>query len=148
MKTQDMFDKYLKIKALRKTRERESILKVICGIKGHFDADLIIAKANTAGEKLSRASVYRNIAVLSSAGIINECIRKDGRAVYERTEGSAHHDHLICTQCGKIIEFRDKTIEEHQKLVTDRFDFTMQDHRLVIRGTCKECKREADHAII
>jgi len=141
MGTKDAFDRYLKEKSLRKTKEREAILGLICGLKGHFDADSITSLAANKGEKLSRASVYRNIAVLSDAGVITESIRKDGRAVYELTENRQHHDHLICVKCGKILEFRDNTIEKHQEMIAKKFGFLMQQHRLEIKGICSSCKR-------
>lgn len=141
MRTPDIFDSYLKEKSLRKTRERDVIIRLLCGIRGHFDADSVLAAAKQKGEKLSRASVYRNINVLSKAGVITESIRRDGRAVYELTEDRTHHDHLICVKCGKILEFTDNTIEKHQEMIAKKFGFQMQSHRLEIKGICSACKR-------
>ncbi len=141
MKPKEIFDSYLKKKSLRKTKERDVILELICGIKGHFDADSINALAAKKGEKLSRASVYRNISVLTDAGVITESIRKDGRAVYELNEDREHHDHLICLKCGRILEFTDNTIEKHQEMIAKKFGFVMQQHRLEIKGICSDCKR-------
>lgn len=62
-----------------------------------------------------------------------------GQALYEVTNQGQHHDHLICTECGEIIEFEDERIEELQSKVAKEHNFTIRDHRLEIYGRCAKC---------
>jgi Fur family ferric uptake transcriptional regulator len=121
------------------TKERTLLLKMIKDYNTHFDADELHDYIIKKGEKLSRATIYRSLALFAESGIINQTIRKRGRAVYELALGQKHHDHLICIKCGNIIEFIDIDIEELQNKVCKEYDFKPTEHTLSIKGYCKEC---------
>ncbi len=132
----------IKNKNINFTSERKLILQIIQDYNTHFDAeelhDYIIKK----GEKLSRATIYRSLALFTEGGIIKQTIRKQGRAVYELVLGQNHHDHLICIKCGNIIEFVNPDIEELQNTVCEKYDFKPVEHTLSIKGLCKECLKK------
>jgi Fur family ferric uptake transcriptional regulator len=131
---------YLASKGYKKTKERDLILRLISSTKGHFDAEKLYANAMRMNIPASRASIYRSLVLFKQAGIINESIRQDGKAVYEVSTGRAHHDHLICVKCGKIEEFSDNVIEKHQEQICGKYGFLIQEHRLEIKGICKNCR--------
>jgi Fur family transcriptional regulator, ferric uptake regulator len=126
-------------KNFKLTQERLLLLKIIKEYNTHFDADELHEYTIRKGEKLSRATIYRTLALFNKNGIIKQTIRKKGRAVYELVLGQEHHDHLICIKCGKIIEFIDTNIEELQKKVCIKYGFKPKEHTLSIRGYCKDC---------
>ena len=124
---------------IKLTNERLLLLKIIKEYNTHFDADELHDYIIKKGDKLSRATVYRALALFKDSGIIKQTIRKKGRAVYELILGQKHHDHLICIKCGKIIEFIDSEIEELQNKVCDKYNFKPEEHSLSIKGYCKDC---------
>lgn len=86
------------------------------------------------------ATVYRVLTQFEAAGLVNRHHFEGGHSVFELNEGG-HHDHIVCNQCGKIIEFVDETIEKCQKSVADKEGFEIRDHSLIIYGDClrKDC---------
>jgi Fur family ferric uptake transcriptional regulator len=131
---------FLEKNGLKKTKERDNILGLMASIKEHFDADKIYEQALRTGISASRASIYRTILLFKDAGILNESIRKDGKAVYELSSDKAHHDHMICIKCGKIEEFSDDVIEKHQEKICGKYGFQITEHRLEIKGICRKCR--------
>lgn len=128
-----------KNKNIKLTNERLLLLKIIKEYNTHFDADQLHGHIIKKGEKLSRATIYRTLALFKESGIIKQTIRKKSRAVYELTLGQKHHDHLICIKCGKIIEFINTGIEDLQNKVCSKYGFKPQEHTLSIKGVCKDC---------
>jgi Fur family ferric uptake transcriptional regulator len=139
----DAFKKYLKSKELKFTKERETILDEILSHKGHFDLEEIYLGLRDKGSKVSRASIYRTVPLLVESGILEEVQRTDKHAHYELTYGSSHHDHMLCTECGKVIEFYSPSIEKLQDSLCRSRGFKGTSHTLEIRGVCKECRAKA-----
>jgi Fur family ferric uptake transcriptional regulator len=140
-KQETVFREYLRKNGLRYTPERKIVLKAILSIGGHFDVDALYDWLKQNDKTLSKATVYRTMPLFLEIGFVKESLRSQGRAQYELTFGHEHHDHLICLGCGKIIEFKDDRIEELQELVCKKYEFHTIDHRLAIRGYCKECRK-------
>ncbi|MBU0994925.1 MAG: transcriptional repressor [Proteobacteria bacterium] len=141
IRAEKIFKDFLVTRGLRYTQARRKILKEVFSLQNHFEADDIVQKLRSKGEKVSIASVYRTIPLLIDAGIIikNPCEHMNARL--EPVFGQQHHDHLICVKCKKIIEFRDNKIEQRQKKVAQQHGFEMEEHRLVIRGYCGDCQQ-------
>jgi Fur family ferric uptake transcriptional regulator len=138
-KAEKKFREHLKREGLKSTPERMVILREVLSAKKHFNADELYESIHRYNEKVSRATVYRTIPLLVECGIIIETLRCQGRVSYERIFGSEHHDHMVCLGCGKIIEFKDDRLEELQTQICERYEFKQVEHRLGIRGYCKEC---------
>ena len=130
----------LKEKKLKFTPQREMVFKAIFENEGHFSPEelhQLIKEANP-DARVGIATVYRTLSVLEEARLIDSIsFGKEGKK-YE-IGFKKHHDHLICIECGKIIEFFDEIIEKRQEEVAKKFDFKMQDHSMKIVGICKEC---------
>ncbi|MCK4284157.1 MAG: transcriptional repressor [Candidatus Brocadiae bacterium] len=131
---------YLARYGLRWTSQRQHVLEGVLRRSRHFDAEELYESLRAAGKGISRATVYRALGHLRDAGLVREVLQCRGRASYEAVYGQEHHDHMLCTECGKVIEFRDERIEELQRRICRRYGFDAQEHRLGIRGVCRECR--------
>ena len=87
---------------------------------------------------VSRATVYRTLNILKEMGLVNEVIKYRNKTIYEISL-KQHHDHLICTKCGSIIEFSEEEIEKLQDKICKEYGFKPETHRLEIFGICKNC---------
>ncbi len=135
-----IFTDFLKIKGLKSTAERHAVLEGAAAIGRHFSADELYEHLRGQGKLISRASVYRTLPLLIESGLVKESLSRQSTVGYEYMFGHDHHDHLICIACGRIIEFRDDSIERYQDLICEKNDFTSIDHELRIRGFCGKCR--------
>ena len=131
----------LKEKQLKFTRQRELVLKALYENEGHFSPEEIqrLIQAGAPEVKVGIATIYRTLSLLEEEGLADSISFGKAGKRYE-VGMKKHHDHLICTQCGTIIEFVDEVIEERQEAVGRKFDFTITDHTMKIIGICKECR--------
>ncbi|RJP68731.1 MAG: transcriptional repressor [Candidatus Abyssobacteria bacterium SURF_17] len=135
-----IFKKFLARRDLRFTPERKAILEAVFDTHRHFDADEMVELLHKQGKKISRATVYRTLDLLVKGGLIRAMELGEARKVYEHIIGHKHHDHLICTGCGRIIEFDDGLIELLQQKVCDRLNFQAETHSLRMFGRCENCR--------
>ena len=133
------FAKYLAGKKLRMTRERRAILEAMLGVRGHLDADQLLMMFRRKGRPVSRATLYRTLTRLVESGLVHKIEMARGQARYEPMVGRHHHDHMVCIQCGRIIEFENRDIERLQDEVCRRKRFQMTGHTHQIRGYCERC---------
>jgi len=139
-----IFKTYCRKHNMRFTPERALIIEEIYLMKGHFDVDKIylqIRKKHPEG-RLAKGSIYRSIPHLVSAGLLRESLTDENRKYYEPALGSAHHDHLKCIACGRVLEFSEKAIDEAQKRLLKKLNFEMVDHMHVISGYCSKCRNK------
>jgi len=135
------FTTLLKNQNLKFTRQREIILKVLYQHEGHFSPEEIhqIILRENPDLTVGIATVYRTLSLLEGAGLADSIsFGKDGK-IYELGL-KKHHDHLICTGCGKIIEFVDEMIEQKQEEIARKYHFRMTDHTMKIIGLCEACQ--------
>jgi len=135
----DRFRDYLKSKGLKLTRERIEILKEISSLKTHFDIDGLYSILQKKKSKVSRASLYRTVPLLIESGLVEEIKTIDRHTFYEHVFGKKHHDHLICLNCGRIIEFYSEKLERLQDQICAQEGFKGIRHLLEIQGYCKKC---------
>lgn len=135
------FEEYLRSKGLRVTRQRRLILELAWAIGRHFSAEALYARARARDATVSRATVYRTLALLYSAGFLSGLDSGRGEMLYEHILGHHHHDHMICLRCGQIIEFHSEVIERIQLEEAARRRFRVESHTLNLVGTCASCAR-------
>ncbi len=135
------FSEHLKRHGLRLTEERKAILQLILSMKGHFSADEILSRIKESSFNASRATLYRLLPVLVEAEIIQQSLLSESQARYEVTWNKAHHDHLICKQCNRIIEFQDNTIEILQREIASKYGFKLEHHVMELVGLCSRCQK-------
>ncbi len=136
------FTLLLKRGGLKFTRQREAILRTLYDHTGHFSPEEIhrLVSRHNPDLNVGIATVYRTLTLLEEAGLAESIsFGKDGKK-YE-IGLKKHHDHLICTHCGTIIEFADAVIEERQKAIADAHGFQMTDHTMKIVGLCTACQQ-------
>ena len=131
---------YLSGQGLRSTSQRDQILQIFVDAGRHLSAEelYLLVKKNHPG--IGYATVYRTLKLLSEAGLAEERHFEDGFTRYEYRSTDGHHDHLICTKCGAIIEFENERIEALQQDVARKNRFLVQSHRLERYGLCSECQ--------
>lgn len=135
------FRNFLKAEGMKFTPERKIVLQEVFLMHRHFDTEELFQVLYKKRKRVSRASVYRILPLLVKAGLIAETLRCLGRTSYEHIFGHSHHDHMICVNCGKVIEFKDDKIEELQDRICRKYDFKASEHRLGIKGYCRRCRR-------
>ncbi len=131
---------YLAEQGLKSTRQRDVILKAFVDAGRHLSAEELYARVKKQNPRIGYATVYRTLKLLASAGLAREQRFDDGFTRYEHAARDAHHDHLICTKCGAIIEFENERIEQLQMDVAKKNRFTAQSHKLEIYGLCGVCQ--------
>jgi Fur family ferric uptake transcriptional regulator len=129
--------KHLKENDLRFTNERLIILEEIFSFPSHFDAEQLFIHIRKKYDYISRATVYRTLELLNQIGIVKKENLGQDYASYELNMNMPHHDHMICVECGKVIEFFDDMIEKRQKEITSEHGMEMIRHQLQIFGRCK-----------
>jgi Fur family ferric uptake transcriptional regulator len=138
----NIFTEYLEKKDLRKTSERYSILEEIYAFTGHFDVEALYVQMKNQDIQVSRATVYNTLDLLVECGLVSKHQFGQNQALYEKSHGSRQHDHLICTDCQKVIEFCDPRIHNVQKSVEDLLQFKVLNHSLLLYGTCQKTNCE------
>lgn len=126
-------------KGMRMTDQRRVIARVLSLAHDHPDVEELHRRAHAVDPHISIATVYRTVRLFEDAGIISRLDFRDGRARYEEAPG-LHHDHLINTRTGQVIEFVDGEIEALQDAIARRLGFRLIDHRLELYGVPLEEK--------
>jgi Fur family ferric uptake transcriptional regulator len=101
----------------------------------HMSAEDVYKVLLEGNEEIGLATVYRVLTQFEAAGLVSRHHFEGGHSVFEMNEGH-HHDHIVCNQCGKVVEFFDETIERCQEKVAARSGFAIRDHSLIIYGDC------------
>jgi len=133
-----LFIAHLEEKELRKTPERFAILEEIYNNIGHFDVEFLYIRMKDKNYRVSRATVYNTLSLLVECGLVVKHQFGQNLAKYEKSFGFKQHDHLICTNCSKIIEFCDPRIFQIQNMVGKLHQFTIQNHSLMLYGNCEK----------
>lgn len=135
---------YITKHGLKTSRQRELIASVFFGASGHLSIDELhelVKKKSDA--RVGAATVYRTMKLLTQAGLAEARQFGDGHTRYEASLGHAeHHDHLICTSCGKITEFHNAQIEAQQSRVAHSHGFVVTHHKMELYGLCANCQRK------
>lgn len=139
----EKFKTLLKNNTLKFTKQRELILKFLYENDGHYTPEdiYILLKKEHPEINMGIATVYRTLALLEESHIASSISFGAAGKKYELGL-KKHHDHLICTNCGKIIEFYDPVIEERQEEIAKKYNFQMTDHTMKIVGICEDCQTE------
>ena len=130
---------HVRKKGLRWTSQRKLIAQVALGTHQHFTADELLDMCQAKDKGVSRATVYRTLSMLEEAGFVEGLDTGDGGRKFEHVIGHEHHDHMVCTVCGKIIEFRDDELEQRQEAAAKAHGFLIENHSLQLFGRCRQC---------
>ena len=136
----ERFSQFLKTRGKRVTTQRQIIVEQVFSHHDHFDADELLdhLKEPIARREVSRPTVYRTLGELVDAGMLLK-MNLGGRSIFEHSYGYPQHDHLLCKQCNRLIEFHSPELEQLREAVADKHDFQVLGHRMMISGICAEC---------
>ncbi len=136
----DVLDAYMVEHGMRATEQRRLIIDTFMAAEPHVSIDELLGQVRQKDARIGYATVYRTLKMLAECGIAHERHFDDGFARYELASTESHHDHLICTACGRIVEFEEPQIEDLQLAVADRYGFVVTHHRHELYGLCADCR--------
>ena len=139
---QEVFLKHIQKKGLKRTSQRELILDVFLRTEKHLSNEDLYQLVKQEDPTVGQTTVYRTLKILTEAGLAREVRFGDGRTHYEHNYKHQHHDHMICSQCGKIIEFFSAELEAIQDEMAAKHDFEITQHLLRMIGVCSDCRRQ------
>ncbi|MGD8863507.1 MAG: transcriptional repressor [Myxococcales bacterium] len=138
---QDQLSAYMERKGLRSTSQRRLVSDIFFRIDGHLSIDDVLARVREHDPKVGYATVYRTMKLLVECGLANERQFDDSVTRFEVAHEDSHHDHLICLECKRIVEFEDDEIERLQEELAERKGFELVSHKHELYGLCADCRR-------
>jgi Fur family ferric uptake transcriptional regulator len=140
-KFETYFLKYCNKTGLKQSSKRYKVVNLFLKTEEHISAFTLFEKLKKQGNKIGYSTVYRTLRLLAKADLA-QTIKFGGEIHFEHKFGHKHHDHFICSKCGKTIEFTSPTIERIQNQLAKKHNFQTQKHTLIIYGLCSKCRRE------
>ena len=137
----ELFRAFIARQGLKSTRQRDVILDFFLSAKSHMSVEELYRKLRDRYPNIGYATVCRTLKLFAQSGIAHEIRFGDGQTRYEHLAEGQHHDHLVCTACGTIAEFENKTIEKLQTDVADSQGFLIHSHKLELYGLCAKCRK-------
>ena len=134
----ERLESYLIANNLKMTGQRKVILEALLKLNRHVSLDELHSEVQQNKSGVGVATIYRTLRLFVEAEIVTEHRFDEGRCLYELFDETEHHDHLICTRCGLIIEFEDDLIEEQQRLIATRYGIHIETHKMELYGRCMD----------
>jgi Fur family ferric uptake transcriptional regulator len=141
---EQVFVDFMRREGKNLTDQRKLIAQTFLETKGHFSAEELTAQVKRRMPQIGQATVYRTLKLLVDSGLAETLDTGDGVVLYEQKYGQLHHDHLICTGCGKRVEILDAVIEVRQAEVAARHGYELTQHRMILYGLCEECRSKGE----
>lgn len=147
MNEMEKFERYLRANNQKMTQPRKIILEAFLGTKGHLTTEAILREAKKIDPGIGQATVFRTIRLIADAGLAREALQEDGAKTFEHLADHSHHDHLLCVECGRVIEFLNPAIEREQRKIFVQYGFEPRGHMMELLGLCPECqaKKQGEH---
>jgi Fur family ferric uptake transcriptional regulator len=143
---QEVFLQHIQKKGLKRTSQRDLILDMFLRTEEHLSSEDLYRLVQEVDPSIGQTTVYRTLKLLTEAGLAREVRFGDGRTHYEHNYKHQHHDHMICSECGRIIEFFSAELEAIQDAMAAKHRFQVTQHLLRIIGVCAECRRSMKDA--
>jgi Fur family ferric uptake transcriptional regulator len=137
---QEVLLQHIQKQGLKRTAQRDLILDVFLRTEEHLSSEGLYRLVQKEDPTIGHTTVYRTLKLLTEAGLAREVRFGDGRAHYEHNYKQQHHDHMICSECGKIIEFYSAELEAIQDAMAAKHKFEVTQHLLRIIGICADCR--------
>jgi Fur family ferric uptake transcriptional regulator len=143
---QEVFLQHIQKKGLKRTTQRDLILDIFLRTEAHLSSEDLYQLVKREDPNIGQTTVYRTLKLLAEAGLAREVRFGDGVTHYEHNYKHQHHDHMICSQCGRVIEFFSAELEAIQDAMAAKHRFQITQHLLRIIGVCAECRRALKEA--
>jgi len=137
-----VFSEHIQKAGLRNTAQRELILDIFLRTEEHLSSEDLYWLVHKEDSSVGHTTVYRTLKLLTDAGLAREVRFGDGKSYYEHHYNHEHHDHMICTECGKVVEFFSPEIESLQETVAAEYGFRLTHHSMRILGLCGICQKK------
>lgn len=135
---EEKLEKYVKENGLRLTHQRRMIAQTFFESEGHLDLNQLHGLVQQREPGIGLATLYRTVRLLVDSGLASGSRLGGPAARYESALDDEHHDHLICVECGRIVEFCDDQIESRQDQIAREHGFRIVDHKMELYGVCLE----------
>ena len=142
----NIFAAHMEQHGLRKTPERFAILEEIYRRNDHFDAETLYNEMLRQQYRVSRATVYNTLELLLTCDLVSRLQFGKNQAQYEKSYGYKQHDHIICVDCKKVVEFCDPRIQQIQSMMGELLNFRITHHSLQMYGICGTCQKARELA--
>lgn len=140
----EKLDTYIAAKGLRQTAQRDTIVELIFASDEHFTAEELFERLRKTGSTASRATLYRTISLLAEANLIHEIDLGDGQTTYDPNfHDRPTHNHLVCVDCGHVLEFEDDHLDTLNDCISRRLGFRGVKHSLRIEATCERLRTDS-----
>lgn len=146
-KEKEIFLEHIQKSGLRRTAQRDLIMETFLRTEDHLTSEDLYWLVQKEDESIGHTTVYRTLKLLIDAGLAREVRFGDNKTYYEHHYNHEHHDHMICTECGRVIEFFSEAIEQMQDKMADKLGFQPTHHSLRIWGICEECQKTESSVI-
>lgn len=138
----EKFIDFLESRSLRLTSQRHAIIDTVFSTEEHFTADQLLEWSRERDKSVSRATVYRTLPLLTESGLVREMdFGKDHKVYDPNYADHPNHNHIICQDCEKIVEFESEKIKKLETEISHQLGFSIQTQRLQITGSCEELKK-------
>ena len=130
-------------KGLRATKQRDHIVEAFFSHPDHVSIEELLARVRLRDPAIGYATVYRTLKLLTESGVANERRFGDGLTRYELADAETHHDHLICVECHRIVEFEEPRVEALQDEIAHTHGFIVRSHKHELYGICPACQNNS-----
>lgn len=141
MTTVARFERFLREKNLKRSVKRDRIVAVFLASPRHLSAEELVARVRAKYPGIGSATVYRTLKLMRAGGLCSELCVIGGPSRYEPVESGGHHDHLVCVNCGALVEILDPEIERLQDRLFKKNGFKPRGHRMELYGVCPACAK-------
>jgi Fur family ferric uptake transcriptional regulator len=138
----EILNAFMAKKGLRSTKQREQIVEVFFSQPDHVSIEELLSRVRERDPAIGYATVYRTLKLLTECGVAHERKFGDGLTRYELADDEAHHDHLICVECQRIVEFEEPRVETLQEEIASKHGFIVRSHKHELYGVCPDCQRK------
>jgi len=143
----EIFLEHIQKAGLRRTGQRDLIMEIFLRTEEHLTSEDLYWLVQKEDPTVGNTTVYRTLKLLTEAGLAREVRFGDNKTYYEHHYNHQHHDHMICTECGRVIEFFSADIEDLQDQMAEKFGFRPTHHSLRLWGVCDECQKQETEAV-
>jgi Fur family transcriptional regulator, ferric uptake regulator len=141
VEAKDKFDRYIDSKGMRRTAPRDTVVNVFLKTEKHVSTQDLYNIVSKKDKDIGYATVARTLKLIDEAGLCRKVDFGDGTIRYEHKYKHDHHDHLVCTGCGRLVEIYDKKLEKIQEELVKKHGYVQETHRLNIFGLCPKCQK-------